>query len=68
MGGEIGKQDNKKEHPGKLAIYVRATSILAATGGLIFGYDIGISGIYNSFILIKCLIFVLIDIFLENTN
>ncbi|KAL2932147.1 Sugar transport protein 1 [Bienertia sinuspersici] len=33
-----------KEYPGKLTPYVLATCIIAAMGGLIFGYDIGISG------------------------
>ncbi|KAH9610685.1 hypothetical protein KSS87_003694 [Heliosperma pusillum] len=32
------------EYPGKLTPYVLATCIVAAMGGLIFGYDIGISG------------------------
>ncbi|KAK2643041.1 hypothetical protein Ddye_024804 [Dipteronia dyeriana] len=39
--------DNKgaaKQYPGKLTWYVRATCIVAALGGLIFGYDLGISG------------------------
>ncbi|KAJ7971262.1 Sugar carrier protein like [Quillaja saponaria] len=34
----------KKEYPGKLTWYVICTCIAAAFGGLIFGYDIGISG------------------------
>lgn len=33
-----------KEYPGKLTPFVLATCIVAAMGGLIFGYDIGISG------------------------
>ncbi|AEE84458.1 putative major facilitator, sugar transporter, major facilitator superfamily [Arabidopsis thaliana] len=36
--------DGKKEYPGKLTLYVTVTCIVAAMGGLIFGYDIGISG------------------------
>ncbi|XP_059281695.1 sugar carrier protein C-like [Lycium ferocissimum] len=32
------------EYPGKLTRYVAITCIMAAMGGLIFGYDIGISG------------------------
>ncbi|XP_049391104.1 sugar carrier protein C-like [Solanum stenotomum] len=32
------------EYPGKLTRYVALTCIMAAMGGLIFGYDIGISG------------------------
>ncbi|KAM0847366.1 hypothetical protein ACQ4PT_055070 [Festuca glaucescens] len=33
-----------KEYPGKLTLYVFLTCAVAATGGLIIGYDIGISG------------------------
>ncbi|GAV67431.1 Sugar_tr domain-containing protein [Cephalotus follicularis] len=33
-----------KEYPGNLTLYVTVTCIVAAMGGLIFGYDIGISG------------------------
>ncbi|KAK4587917.1 hypothetical protein RGQ29_019071 [Quercus rubra] len=33
-----------KEYPGNLTPYVLVTCIVAAMGGLIFGYDIGISG------------------------
>ncbi|KAJ6799657.1 putative sugar carrier protein C [Iris pallida] len=33
-----------KEYPGKLTMFVFLTCLVAATGGLIFGYDIGISG------------------------
>ncbi|KAL6198068.1 hypothetical protein ACLB2K_027860 [Fragaria x ananassa] len=33
-----------KEYAGKLTSYVLVTCIIAAMGGLIFGYDIGISG------------------------
>ncbi|KAE8719847.1 Sugar transport protein 1 [Hibiscus syriacus] len=33
-----------KEYPGNLTPYVMVTCIVAAMGGLIFGYDIGISG------------------------
>lgn len=32
------------EYPGKLTLYVVITCIVAGMGGLIFGYDIGISG------------------------
>uniref|UniRef100_A0A5B7A7L3 Putative hexose transport protein n=1 Tax=Davidia involucrata TaxID=16924 RepID=A0A5B7A7L3_DAVIN len=35
---------NGKEYPGNLTLYVTLTCIVAAMGGLIFGYDIGISG------------------------
>ncbi|XP_010676976.1 sugar transport protein 1 [Beta vulgaris subsp. vulgaris] len=33
-----------KDYPGKLTAYVFLSCLLAAAGGLIFGYDIGISG------------------------
>ncbi|CAL5344883.1 hypothetical protein CsSME_00032159 [Camellia sinensis var. sinensis] len=33
-----------KEYPGDLTLYVTLTCMVAAMGGLIFGYDIGISG------------------------
>ncbi|XP_042520887.1 sugar carrier protein C-like [Macadamia integrifolia] len=33
-----------KDYPGKLTMYVVLACIIAASGGLIFGYDIGISG------------------------
>ncbi|KAH0697180.1 hypothetical protein KY290_014622 [Solanum tuberosum] len=42
-GGGIGP-GNGKEYPGELTLYVTVTCIVAAMGGLIFGYDIGISG------------------------
>ncbi|KAJ6377080.1 hypothetical protein OIU76_026111 [Salix suchowensis] len=40
----IAVGDNKKEYPGNLTPFVTVTCIVAAMGGLIFGYDIGISG------------------------
>lgn len=33
-----------KEYPGNLTMHVIVTCVVAAMGGLIFGYDIGISG------------------------
>ncbi|KAL8032725.1 hypothetical protein ABFX02_13G114600 [Erythranthe guttata] len=33
-----------KQYPGNLTAYVMVTCVIAAMGGLIFGYDIGISG------------------------
>ena len=36
--------DPKKNYPGEITFYVLVTCIVAAMGGLIFGYDIGISG------------------------
>uniref|UniRef100_A0A7N0RF33 Major facilitator superfamily (MFS) profile domain-containing protein n=1 Tax=Kalanchoe fedtschenkoi TaxID=63787 RepID=A0A7N0RF33_KALFE len=43
-GGGFVDQSSGKEYPGDLTLYVTATCIVAAMGGLIFGYDIGISG------------------------
>jgi len=40
------KTDGGKEYPGKITLFVFITCLIAATGGLIFGYDIGISGNY----------------------
>lgn len=40
----IAPGNGKKEYPGNLTPFVTVTCIVAATGGLIFGYDIGISG------------------------
>ncbi|KAH9324842.1 hypothetical protein KI387_005020 [Taxus chinensis] len=45
MAGGVGMDGGSgKIYPGKLTLFVLLTSIVAATGGLIFGYDIGISG------------------------
>ncbi|KAL9257476.1 Sugar carrier protein C-like protein [Drosera capensis] len=33
-----------KEYPGELTLFVTVTCVVAAMGGLIFGYDLGISG------------------------
>jgi len=43
-GGAIVNTCGQKEHPGKMTLFVFLTCLVAATGGLIFGYDIGISG------------------------
>ncbi|KAL3724568.1 hypothetical protein ACJRO7_029700 [Eucalyptus globulus] len=37
-----------KHYPGKVTAYVLITCIAAATGGLMFGYDVGISGSVTS--------------------
>ena len=44
--GGIGPNngDPTKNYPGEITFYVLVTYIVAAMGGLIFGYDIGISG------------------------
>ena len=43
-GGAFVNGGGGKEYPGKMTLFVLMTCIVAATGGLIFGYDIGISG------------------------
>lgn len=43
-GGGLAVQHGGKEYPGKLTGRVLVTCIIAAAGGLIFGYDLGISG------------------------
>ncbi|TVU10945.1 hypothetical protein EJB05_44501, partial [Eragrostis curvula] len=43
-GGAMVNAVGGKDYPGKLTLFVFFTSFIAATGGLIFGYDIGISG------------------------
>ncbi|KAL5972994.1 hypothetical protein ACLOJK_039801 [Asimina triloba] len=43
-GGVVVSAGGRADYPGKLTPYVIMTCIIAATGGLIFGYDIGISG------------------------
>ncbi|KAJ3670279.1 hypothetical protein LUZ60_010603 [Juncus effusus] len=43
-GAFVNNGAGTKEYPGKLTLYVFLTCVVAATGGLIFGYDIGISG------------------------
>ncbi|KAL9258953.1 Sugar carrier protein C-like protein [Drosera capensis] len=42
--GGVVSQEEGKEYPGNLTPFVTVTCIVAAMGGLIFGYDIGISG------------------------
>ncbi|XP_078437388.1 sugar transport protein MST6-like [Wolffia australiana] len=43
-GGGFVNPAGGGDYPGKLTSFVLLTCIVAATGGLIFGYDIGISG------------------------
>ncbi|KAI3498856.1 hypothetical protein L1887_34642 [Cichorium endivia] len=43
-GGIPTSPGGDKAYPGNLTLYVTVTCIVAAMGGLIFGYDIGISG------------------------
>jgi hypothetical protein len=50
-GGAVLDAGGDKDYPGKLTMFVLLACIVAATGGLIFGYDIGISGKSPSLIL-----------------
>ncbi|KAF2297664.1 hypothetical protein GH714_002068 [Hevea brasiliensis] len=43
-GGVITPATSGKDYPGNLTRSVIITCVIAATGGLIFGYDLGISG------------------------
>lgn len=43
-GGAIVSTGAPKDYPAKLTMFVLFASVVAATGGLIVGYDIGISG------------------------
>jgi len=44
-GGVIGTGSTRgKNYPGRLTFRVFITCLVAAFGGLIFGYDLGISG------------------------
>ncbi|KAL8228675.1 hypothetical protein R6Q57_013575 [Mikania cordata] len=44
MAGSRNQTGDYKDYPGNLTIFVSFTCVVAALGGLIFGYDIGISG------------------------
>lgn len=43
-GGVVMNIGAGKDYPGKLTMFVLLACIVAVTRGLIFGYDIGISG------------------------
>ncbi|KAM0923882.1 hypothetical protein ACQ4PT_005286 [Festuca glaucescens] len=45
-GSTVGSaaDGRRQDYPGRLTLFVFMASLVAATGGLIFGYDIGISG------------------------
>nr|CAD1843617.1 unnamed protein product [Ananas comosus var. bracteatus] len=43
-GGGFVEHGEVKDYSGKVTAFVVITCLVAATGGLIFGYDIGISG------------------------
>ncbi|PIA60588.1 hypothetical protein AQUCO_00300229v1 [Aquilegia coerulea] len=43
-GGSFVSTGEVKDYGGKVTVFVIMTCLVAATGGLIFGYDIGVSG------------------------
>lgn len=43
-GGGFVTQGEIKRYNGRVTMFVIVTCMVAATGGLIFGYDIGVSG------------------------
>lgn len=44
-GGILYDDQGRTNHGGKMTSYVFLASLIAGSGGLIFGYDIGISGL-----------------------
>jgi len=44
MAGSSSFAEKGKEYPGKMTVFVFLACLVASSGGLIFGYDIGISG------------------------
>jgi hypothetical protein len=51
-------QDVHSKYPGKLTFRVIITCVMAASGGLIFGYDHGVSGnSFPSFFYVKVYVF-----------
>jgi len=56
-GGIISSNGSAKNYPGKLTFRVFITCLTATFGGLIFGYDLGNSGTYTTFLFyIFCII------------
>lgn len=67
MAGGIVTSGSEIEFEAKITFTVIMSCILAATGGLMFGYDIGISGTYITF---QCffLLYLLYIINLQHMN
>lgn len=55
MAGGFAVSGGSGDYEGKVTAFVIMTCLVAATGGLLFGYDIGISG--NIFLLIFLVFF-----------
>jgi hypothetical protein len=49
-GGHVMAVGPIRHYEGRTTVYVALACILAASGGLIFGYDIGISGTQQNII------------------
>lgn len=45
--GEVLSGDGHRDYPGNLTPFVTVACLVAAMGGLSFGYDIGISGTFH---------------------
>lgn len=43
-GGLISENGGTRSYEGRVTSFVVCTCLIAATGGLLFGYDLGISG------------------------
>lgn len=58
MAVEVPIANDERGYNGKITCIVILSCMVAATGGIIFGYDIGISGmnIYLNFILLMLLV------------
>ncbi|XP_039138184.1 sugar transport protein MST6-like [Dioscorea cayenensis subsp. rotundata] len=54
-GGGVVAHGEVKDYKGKITVFVLVSCMIAATGGLIFGYDLGVSGGVTS-----------MDVFLED--
>lgn len=53
-----GDNNNAAKYNGRMTTLVILSCIIAATGGLVFGYDIGISGTYMLLVVYITLVFV----------
>jgi len=43
-GGTVDKNGRAEQYKGRVTVHVIIACIVAATGGSLFGYDVGISG------------------------
>ena len=59
----IVQNSQEKDYHGKMTLFVVLVSVVAATGGLIFGYDIGISGNIIIYYFLYCLLSKVINSF-----